>query len=822
MGQEFDWQCGATADASTNITTGIYAYNNAVVFTQRYPNGAKGTNVLAQNCTGSSEGSEGCTSEPFGRFPAIAADATDTLLPNMTFFTVSGNMNEYREQGVGMQIPFGQDQPNTGRYMPNGAMAAGPFLMFEEDAAAAENHVGSADRKTAGGSDDGGGSGSKTPGLHVVFSPMNNFMTFTESLLPYGSPLPGSPNRKRSVPPNATQKGRLYVAGIHYEVESVPANFNHSTLLWFGAAGEGPTETVLGWGNAMQQIHAQTGTVGKAPVLKDDPTTTQLGAWTDAGTVYYRPPADQDMQATLSEWVGKLHQNGVPVTYLQLDDWFYPTGDGGIRCIQNFTTATQGSKTPFHSGYFPSDLGTLQKNVSLPLHLYHACFDGDNVYKDTFDFDVIPTATKQDHGQKHFAQVAANQSYAFYTMLWQTAKRETNGRFVGSEVDHQVDTIHYMNKHRTLAGYAEQYYLGMSQAAVEAGISLQFCMSLPRHILTTLMLDGVTHARASYDNHGSVMMNISPLFASSLFFQAVGLRPSKDNAQTVLQPDGHPDPELEILVAVLTTGPVGLGDGMALGTDAAKAKASCTSNGTLLQPTRPLSGIDAMFSRHWNPKRAQVPPSGFVMQTHTIIPAPAASGPATSQAPSTHLVLAIGTNETYTMPESQLFPAASAASYYVRVRSGGSSSNNGKQPPPSSTSCTAGSDAVKTGCVAVWTPSAGGLALQTGPGAPNGRTFPWSMWTVYPKGAAESAANSGGGGGGSSKWVVLGELDKFVHLSARRFTKLVPSADGATMSVCMAGAPNEAVDVTAISPAGLVAVFPAVLSAEGSACITVG
>ena len=121
-----------------------------------------------------------------------------------------------------------------------------------------------------------------------------------------------------------------------------------------------------------------------------------------------------------------------------------------------------------------------------------------------------------------FAQVTANDSYAFYRYLWESAKERSGGNFVGSEVDHQVDTIHYLASHRTGYDYAQRYYDGMSRAAVETGISLQFCMSTPHHILASITLDAVTHARGSYDNHGSVAQNMAPLAFSSLFFDAVG------------------------------------------------------------------------------------------------------------------------------------------------------------------------------------------------------------------------------------------------------------------------------------------------------------
>ena len=114
-----------------------------------------------------------------------------------------------------------------------------------------------------------------------------------------------------------------------------------------------------------------------------------------------------------------------------------------------------------------------------------------------------------------------------------------------------------INKHRQHIDYAQRYYSGMSKAAVESGISLQFCMSVPHHILASITLDGVTHARGSFDNHGSVEQNMAPLAYSSLFFDAVGLRPSKDNVQTLRNTRGglHLNPQLEAVIATLSTGP---------------------------------------------------------------------------------------------------------------------------------------------------------------------------------------------------------------------------------------------------------------------------
>ena len=58
------------------------------------------------------------------------------------------------------------------------------------------------------------------------------------------------------------------------------------------------TATVLGWGRALRALHGRGS--GKASSLADDVTTTKRGAWTDAGTVYYRPAATAPINLTVS------------------------------------------------------------------------------------------------------------------------------------------------------------------------------------------------------------------------------------------------------------------------------------------------------------------------------------------------------------------------------------------------------------------------------------------------------------------------------------------------------------------------------------------
>ena len=109
--------------------------------------------------------------------------------------------------------------------------------------------------------------------------------------------------------------------------------------------------------------------------------------------------------------------------------------DSDIRCMTNFTPARQrgAGGNQFEAGYFTGNLGDVAAAVGLPLHLYHACFDATTPYSKTnggqFEFDVSPG--DRDGPSARFAQVTADDPYAFYSMLWARAKAEAARRTAG-------------------------------------------------------------------------------------------------------------------------------------------------------------------------------------------------------------------------------------------------------------------------------------------------------------------------------------------------------------------------------------------------------
>jgi len=115
-----------------------------------------------------------------------------------------------------------------------------------------------------------------------------------------------------------------YSMGLSAAVPSIPANWSYSVLL--SAANGGTTAATYAWGAAIQAFYATT----RLPSV----TLTDIGYYTDDGAYYYvweafgccdpkthqpRPWAAEHGLVLVKE---DLWARGVPVAYIQMDDWW--------------------------------------------------------------------------------------------------------------------------------------------------------------------------------------------------------------------------------------------------------------------------------------------------------------------------------------------------------------------------------------------------------------------------------------------------------------------------------------------------------------------
>lgn len=289
---------------------------------------------------------------------------------------------------------------------------------------------------------------------------------------------------------------------------------------------------------------------------------------------------------------------------------------------------------------------------------------------------------------------------------------------------------------------------GMNDAAVAAGIAVQQCMNLPSDALLSTQLPFLSNARASEDDFPTAngRWDIS---LSSLLYGALGLRPFYDDTwSSAVDPanpyspsDVEPFVELSVAISALSTGGVGLSDPVG-GGNATLALSACAADGTLLQPSRPATPLDASFY----PARA---PAGRITQAPSFIDAGGAPG----AWPWYVSILAVNVAAPFALLPSDLSPQPPSAARMVAV-------NWARGYAAIAAACADGADAA--GCAVPFS-AAAPLRIETGGENPD-RSKPHDIFSLAP------LLDNG--------YALLGELDKFVRVSLQRFARVVADAPG--------------------------------------------
>lgn len=174
-----------------------------------------------------------------------------------------------------------------------------------------------------------------------------------------------------------------------------------------------------------------------------DLATSYLGYWTDHGAYYYGDsyPGEATMNLSccsldkLKDTKDKLDAQGIPVKYMQLDDWWYdgrkpsqvPEAKGkcwgGVKGVSHWQLPEE---------YFPGQLAGLSQAIQIPLILYGPYFDPSNDWSGEYTFTPI------DSG---YVIPAPEDSYSFYAALFDfginatTVENNVNTGMIAYEID---------------------------------------------------------------------------------------------------------------------------------------------------------------------------------------------------------------------------------------------------------------------------------------------------------------------------------------------------------------------------------------------------
>jgi hypothetical protein len=365
-------------------------------------------------------------------------------------------------------------------------------------------------------------------------------------------------------------------SGLNPEVRDLPAHFKHATLLTFG---DGINATWDAWGAAFTDL------IGRNRPANDvDAGLRYLGYWTDNGAVYYYhyDPA-LGYTGTLEALVRHYREREIPIRYLQLDSWWYyktlTDPDGKIGQSKN-SKLPEGEwnryggliKYEAHPALFPDGLTKFQKKIGLPLITHNRWIDPASPYHEQYRIS----------------------GFAGVDPLWW--QKIINYIADSGVVCYEQDWLNVIYNHSpglsATVGAGDDFTGGMAAAAKARGLSLQYCMALPRFFLQGAHYDNLTTIRVSDDRFQPSRWD-NFLYTSRLA-SALGIWPWSDVFMSTETNN--------LLIATLSAGMVGVGD-----TIGAENKENLLQavrpDGVLVKPDKPLLPLDEVYIAEANGKK---------------------------------------------------------------------------------------------------------------------------------------------------------------------------------------------------------------------------
>jgi hypothetical protein len=358
-------------------------------------------------------------------------------------------------------------------------------------------------------------------------------------------------------------------SGLNEGVAALPAGFTHQTLMTFDV---GVNIAWDNWGTALTALQGKT-----RPANDADIGLRYLGYWTDNGAAYwYNYEQGLGYAGTLETLVQRYREEGIPLRYLQLDSWWYSKtlrGPGGepLKPRNPELPAEEWNryggllKYEAHPSVFPGGLASFQKKVGLPLITHNRWIDPESPY------------------HRHYAISGVA---AVDPKFWQEIMAYTSSANVMTYEQDWLNVIYkYSPELGTTLSAGDAFTDGMARSAQEKGMTLQYCMALPRHFLQGARYGNLTTIRTSGDRF--TRSNWDTFLYTSRLASALGIWPWADVFMST-ETDN-------VLIATLSAGMVGNGD--KIGTENKEnLLRAVRMDGMIVKPDAPLLPIDAMYT----------------------------------------------------------------------------------------------------------------------------------------------------------------------------------------------------------------------------------
>ena len=361
--------------------------------------------------------------------------------------------------------------------------------------------------------------------------------------------------------------GRAKLAsGLNPELTGIPAGWTHRSLL---VVGGGIGRTILSWGQALTDWTGKT-----RPGNQADLVLKYFGYWTDNGaTYYYNYDPKLGYAGTLLALRRRYRQENIPIRYLQLDSWWYqktrtspagkPEGPKNARLPEGTWNAYGGTLDYSASPtLFPQGLAAFQKQLGLPLVVHARWIDPASPYHKTYAISGIAPIDPRWWDDR--AAYLAGGGVVCYEQDW-----------LSEIYPHSPEMARSLQPGVAFAG-------NMARATHQHGQTMQYCMATPRFFLQGAKYSSLTTIRTSGDRFNRGKWN--DFIYTSQLAHALGLWPWADVFMS--------DETDNMLLATLSAGPVGTGDG--LGRESRpNILLAVRGDGVIVKPDVPLVPTDA-------------------------------------------------------------------------------------------------------------------------------------------------------------------------------------------------------------------------------------
>lgn len=400
----------------------------------------------------------------------------------------------------------------------------------------------------------------------MVLSPFSHYLVATQQSRPVATQTEPDPT-KASIN-----------CGIEGLIKDIPPGFEQDNVL---VVGSGVTRTLRYWGRLLLKRAGKAVPSKYAGVTMKYPTY-----WDDYGAYYmehgFRQKGYSSYEDIILGIAKSAKEHGLKIGAYEIDD-------------SNQMLFTKGRFAPRPS-LFPHGLRWLHKKLGAALIGYTSWIAAGGPYRKHYKYYATGSGNVLGWPEGSMGDVFYGKKY------WRfTANKLASWGVVLLQQDYLSD---YDGNPVMMAGlHRMSRYLKNQAAALEAkGILMQYCMTLPRNIMQSTENPLVISLQGGSDHHVYMAQphprheNDDPydwkqmMFGSALY-SAVGLWPSRDNIQTVADPDALQN----LLFANLLGGEIQLGHKIGEADFKLIARTYRNGDDLILKPDRPIVPLDICY-----------------------------------------------------------------------------------------------------------------------------------------------------------------------------------------------------------------------------------